>query len=84
MQQQSMSRPDYHHLRRHTCTMVNEGQLCDPVERSGGNGDNMGGAYLPAIQICCRMKGHLDQQRNKAALEGDEIQSFTIELLQLR
>lgn len=61
-----------------------KGNCATPWKDLGGDGDNTGGAYLPAFQICCRMKGHLDQQRNKAALEGDEIQSFTIELLQLR
>lgn len=47
----------------------------------GGGVGNMGGKYAPVFQICSHMKGHLDQPLNKAALEGDEIQSFALELL---
>lgn len=47
----------------------------------GGWVGNMGGKYVPMLQICCCVKGHLDQPLNKAALEGDEIQRFTLESL---
>lgn len=59
-----------------------KGDGATPCKDRGWRTQHGGQKYVPVLQICSRMKGHLDQQLNKAALEGDDIQSFTLELLQ--